>query len=637
MNKDSLKRILINIKNNLFTNDKEKSDLDRTIELLKGKFFWSKKRNNKQRKAYLAHIDNLYYRAQIIKLIFGEDVSTNLVRHVLKFSKMEQDLNQIDTEEEKTEFIKGISDNIAKIQFLTQINETENRKHIIDSLTHKVDSNIKPYVDIVTKMIQEFYEDIVKDKRDSVKKEKMNIVFNTTNIMLDDLENTTYGKASYLESKIIINNRVRNNADYLIGFLIHEYGHYFSCYDFFHTMYKADFNIEEGTQDLFEEMVINHYMEKHKSIQIDGKGIRISYPYISQSNYNKGNAIARTILYPLSLEKGRAEEALIEYQFGDKNRYLEMALAEENAKKHSRDAFGNPDLTFNLEEIYKANSQSYTKVDKGSIYCRRNYLIPIFELQRKLERDGVNFLDLKGNDGDLCENIKNRYFKGKKLYQIPRKEMDSLCDLFQYELGITDFKKFVNTKIEELTVEEIQENSFEVINIALSLWRRIRSTNENIERVWIQAIQTELNKARNGQSLQISIKKYQALIPENLRILEKDNEDLNKFILASVRDLQFGYIQQIEALLEQGKKEEVLNALKNKDTGDMFLDNSIMEVLERFDINIVYHIEFTSEDILKSAARGKIKLDDVSRAKLIFDSKSLQIANEVNESKNVGR
>ena len=185
-----------------------------------------------------------------------------------------------------------------------------------------------------------------------------------------------------------------------------------------------------------------------------------------------------------------------------------------------------------------------------------------------------------------------------------------------------------------MTDEEINQYSFEILEGSLPLWdfNVLGTINTDL---LSKTIEIEDEKAREGQSLQTSIEKYKKIIPEAIEVLDNRMQktyESNRNVLDLIKNLQFTYITQIEDALEQGKKDEVLECLINKKTGEMFLDNEIQEVLEHFGFNLKYNLEYTVGDIFKSAKRGNLKLDEVSKAKFMIEQEN--IAKETINEKN---
>ena len=593
------------------------SDLDKTILTLSPRIT----KDNKNQ--LLSYIDNEYYRTQIVKHIYGKNSSIRYLRILMnEFNKEKTELDRIPQEKDKAAYIAALEDNDVKIQFLRQIKNKENRQMIINSLNCRIDRKIEPYVNFVQTMILEFFQDNLGQKFDDEKRERMQISFFRTDIGFRDLDNAM-GKTHTVSHKVLIDNRISKNISKIIQVLLHEYGHCFSMFNRSNTAYIPDSFIEEGTQDLFAELVINHYLEKHKNIEIDGKIVRMPYPYICYSGYDNENAWQRTMLY-LSKQNGKMYEALAEYQLGDKAKYLEMTLGKELASKHKKDALGNINISTNWRELYSANPQAWDIVDRKSTLYRRNYMLPLFELQRKLEKRGVDILN---GEKQPCQYIANAYFNGRKVYEISREEMDEFCNLFflQGGVAITDYKAFAIAKIKELNAMDIKNNSFEILNTSLALCKDLRGVGTNMERVWSNALRIEQGKVES-QDIDTTLRKYKMIIPEYLEILSRvRNNPSKEYILDAVKDLQFAYLQQIQGWLENGRKNEVLNALRDEKTGEMFLDSSIIEQLESFGISVNYSIS----DVFQAARNGGIRLDEVGRAKFVFVPEERGNSNEL--------
>ena len=585
----------------------------------------------------LSEINNLYYRINIFLIVrFGRSsfVNSQIVPAMMKYYELQQYLRTISTEEEKMMIIKGYPDNYAKIALLDQIKGHNNRQKIIDSLSCKIDSKIRPYVNVVQDMIKEFFKDVAGKKLSTKELERVYMTFNIFNIKYDDsLPKGLTGITYFIEKDIGISPKIEKNINQLINTLLHEYGHALSLFFDVYTGVKVNKTIDEGIQDLFSDIVMNHYIRKHKYIKIKERKIKIRTDNNDiYSGYNEENAIVRSILYPFSREENKAETVMIEYLLGDKNKFWKIILGRECEK----DIMGNPDVKLDEKDIYKLNPESYKKIDDSSIFSKRNPLIYLFELQSKLDNYDVDLFSMKGNDPFSCIDIGNMYFENKKLYEISKEEMKRFCKLYNIlkDVYITDITSFRNFKFKELTDEEIKQYSFEILEGSLPLWNYTVLGNINLN-LLSKTIEIEDEKARKGQRLQTSIEKYKKVIPEAIGILDNQLQkeyESNRNILELIRNLQFTYITQIEEALEQGKKEEVLECLIDNKTGEMFLDNEIQEVLEHFGFNLKYSLEYTVGDIFKSAKRGNLKLDEVSKAKFMIEQEN--IAKETNNEKN---
>ena len=108
---------------------------------------------------------------------------------------------------------------------------------------------------------------------------------------------------------------------------------------------------------------------------------------------------------------------------------MEIVYGKEIANSKPRDEFGNPDVNTNYSEIYNAHSDSFENVDHNSIYYRRNWLLPAFELQKRLP--DINFFEL--NDGEYynCSFVANKYFNNRKVFEIEPEELSKFMGLFR--------------------------------------------------------------------------------------------------------------------------------------------------------------------------------------------------------------
>ena len=576
------------------------------------------------------NIDNGFYRNRLLLLKNGLK-KDYLASTVWEYRKNETNLNRLENEKEKAIFISQLEDNDMKLEFLKQIKEKDNRDIIIDSFQNIIESNIEPYVQCVQKMIREYFEDTLGEKLDKKKQDKLRIVFNRTSVMFSDkLDENTFGTSRQLFNDIQVNSRIEKNSNKILQFLIHEYGHAFSYFDYKTMQHYWEKGIEEGTQDLFSELVINHYLEKHKSIEIDGKKIRMDYPVISFSGYEWENGWQRTMAYPL-LKIGQADAAIAEYQLGDKSKYLEMTLGADYANSKKKDRFGNPSLDINAEEIYNIHQKDFKKVNKDSIFYRRNWILPIFEIQNKLNDKGVNLFDIAKKQKWLCSYIAEQYFDGRKIYEISEEEFQEFQDLIiaQKEMFIFKYDEYANKTVDELEEDEINEYSFEILNMSKFMWKSLIAAGQNMERVWGKCLDLERKKVEEGQDISQSLRKYKAIIPEYIRILSRHISNENILLLDAVKDLKFAYLEQLEAELNNKEKSlDVIKILTDEKTGEFFMDSDITKILAEhnitFEATSQRNKEFGVQDIIGAAIRGNISIDELTgEFKFIIGEKDL--------------
>ena len=188
--------------------------------------------------------------------------------------------------------------------------------------------------------------------------------------------------------------------------MIHEYSHLFIKYSNKTTHTLTSYAVEEGSCDLFADLVINYYLEKHHQIQLGERRVRIDYPYSVYSRYDFENAWQRTILAGLQGKGKNPIEALSEYMLGDKYKYVEMYLGKEKAQTKELDQFGVPNCETSYDELYQSKEMDFSNIDKNSIYARRNYILPMFEIQNHLRETNTYILD--GNSY-YAEDVAKKY------------------------------------------------------------------------------------------------------------------------------------------------------------------------------------------------------------------------------------
>lgn len=577
-------------------------------------------------------IEDEFLRSRMVMLKDNAD-NDYLVNSVLEYKEKKLKLDSLESEDEKAQFILQLEDNDMKLEFLKQIKGEKNRELIITSFRNDIKQDIFPQTQCAQNMIRKFFKDTLGEKFDRKMQEKLEIAFNRTSIKFtDELDSVVFGRSRFINSDILINRRMEKSLSKVLQLLIHEYGHIFSNFDFKTTGHSWEKAIEEGTQDLFSELVINHYLEKHKSIEINGQKVRIDYPYISYSGYNWENGWQRTMLYPLS-KMGQDIEALAEYQFGDKNKYLEMILGEELAKEQKRDKFGNPELNINLETIYMHHINRFKNLDRNSCYYRRNWILPLYEIQNKLDDNEtkINLFDIKNDEKWLCSYIAEKYFSGRKMYDISKEEFTEFRNLIfsQEERFIFKYDEYANKIISELEEKEIKEKSFEILDVSTAAWKHLVEAGANVERVWGQALNAEIKKVNEGQDVSESLRKYKAIIPDFLKMLSRKKADANEFLLDAVKDLKFAYLQQLEdELLKEEKRTDIVKCLTDEKTGEFFMDSDITQLLSKynvtFELNSKRNKDFGVQDIIGAAIRANISIDELTgEFKFIIGEKDL--------------
>lgn len=399
------------------------------------------------------------------------------------------------------------------------------------------------------------------------------------------------GIANHVFDYININDRHINNISSTLGFLLHEYSHLFIKYSNKYNCTPTSFSIEEGTCDLFADLVMNHYIEKHNQIQLGERKIRIEYPYSTYSLYDFENAWQRTILAGLEGKGKNPIEALSEYMLGDKYKYIEMYLGKEKARTKKLDQFGVPNCETNYDEIYSSDEMDFSEIDENSIYARRNYILPIFEIQNYLNE--TNDYILNGNSYNVID-IAPKYFKGRKLYEISREEMAKFYKLYLSQIipqkgkasTVCNFYEYFDNEIQSIKQEEIFNKSFQLLDAFLGIINKDTKLGRTSEEILQSLVDREIELIQEEQPLRESLRKYARLIPDYLAQINNETSFENIFFIDRIKDLQFYYLEQLREKLEDGKNEEIISALTDNTTGEIFSDSAIRKLLLEYDIRL---------------------------------------------------
>lgn len=495
---------------------------------------------------WLPYIEDQFYRTQIVKATLDNDFDkTELLDEMKEYNVHLDKINQFTDEKSKAEYISKIDDKDMKMSFLSQIHERENRDIIVKSFSRQVDPNIESLDKLSQTMIREFFEDVLGDKFTDDKKEKLEIIFNMINVSFGKLATNTNGQANHTLRNIIISDRHQDNLNRNLGFLVHEYEHMLSIFDFSYTRNKPNDTIEEGMADLFGDLVINHYLDKHKNVKLDGKIVRIDKPYTTYSGYDFENGWIRTMIAGLE-SSGKDLEAVGEYILGDKLKFTEMVFGKDIAETKETTDFGMPVIITGRSEIYHSPELDFSNIDKGSIYYKRNYILPLFELQNRLE----NKIDVVGvlskEEVFFANDVANKYFDDKKFYEVPTDELREFVSLLHAQVtpnqepsAIIDILDYKNKVIDQLTEGEIKDNSFEILDsIAILFENETVKAGSNLEKVIYLAFKEEIRKIEEGQSIEITQYKKDKIIDRYRNMFSSKTEN-NMYINDYINDFCF--------------------------------------------------------------------------------------------------
>ena len=289
-----------------------------------------------------------------------------------------------------------------------------------------IDEEIKDFVILAQKIIINYLEPLDKEKKDI-----LDNVFANTSVMYANID--TYNGLAYCnaEKKILINNILKDNYELLLSYLIHEYAHMFMERNYILDNKKNPRWLGEGIADIFSDLVINKYFQ-YNTEKINGRTLNFDLPYVINSAYLFENSSVRTLLYPLEKEK-KDKEAIQEILLGSPKKFIEMVTSKEISEQVEYTPHGIPwKFDLELKDIYLNKYDYYQDIDTKSIYYLKNAILPRFIINEKIK----NTTEKKAHELHIYEAynsnfIKNTYFRGLKIYEIPPEELKEFLDLYK--------------------------------------------------------------------------------------------------------------------------------------------------------------------------------------------------------------
>lgn len=501
----------------------------------------------------LPYITDQYYRTQIVKshseLDFDEQ---ELIDEMEQYNSHLNCIKTLDDDKSRAEYIAKIEDKDIKQSLLTEISEKKSRDFVINSFSRYVDPQIASLDNLSQTMIREFFEDTLGNIFTDDKKERLEIIFKRSDVAFANLELNTNGKANHVFKSIEISNARKNNTNRNLGFLVHEYSHLLSMFDFAYTENRQADSIEEGMADTFADTVINHYLEKNKNVILDGEEIRVDKPYITYTGYDIENAWVRTMLAGLE-PSGKDKEAIGEYILGSKSKFTEIVFGKEIAKTKDRTPFDMIKIETNRKELYYSPELDFSNIDEESIYYKRNYILPLYQIQNRVKDEADVVGILSEGKSYYASYISDKYFGGRKFYEVTKEEFKKFLELLNLQItpgghpsaifGILEYK---NELIDNLTEEEIKNFSFEILDDISVLWGNESNlkAGTNLENVARIAFEEEIKETKEGQPLEITKQKRDVLVQKYKEMFVAKNES-NMYILDYVKDYDFA-CQQAE-------------------------------------------------------------------------------------------
>lgn len=501
----------------------------------------------------LPYITDQYYRTQIVKSHSEFDFDEQeLIDEMEEYNSHLNYIKTHDDDKSRAEYIAEIEDKDIKQSLLTEISEKKNKDIVINSFSRYVDPQIASLDNLSQTMIREFFEDTLGNGFTDDKKERLEIIFKRSDVVFANLEPNINGKANHVFRNIKISNTHKNNTNRNLGFLVHEYSHLLSMYDYAYTKNKPEHSIEEGMADTFADSVINHYLEKHKNIILDGEEIRVDKPYITYSGYDFENAWTRTMLAGLE-PSGKDKEAIGEYILGSKSEFTEMVFGKEIAETKDRTHFGMVEIKTNREELYYSPELDFSSIDEESIYYRRNHILPLYQIQNKVKDEADVVGVLSEGKSYYANYISDKYFDGRKFYEVPKEDLKKFLELLDLQItpgerssAIFRISEYKNELIDNLTEEEIKNFSFKILDAITVLWgdESKLKAGTNLENVARIAFEEEIKKTKEGQPLEITKQKRDILVQKYKEMFVAKNES-NMYILDYAKDYDFA-CQQTE-------------------------------------------------------------------------------------------
>ena len=432
-------------------------------------------------------IDDIYMK-KLVLLNWNDPAanpSAELVKKLEKYAQISQEFNSILNEEGRAIFLERIRDKIVKYSLYEKINNFYNRQTVIDSFINEVSDEISEEVAIAQMMIKDFLRDTYGEKYNKQMNQDVECVFSRTDVKLVDLDEDKKGEAHSVTDEILISKE--SDKGKILYYLIHEYGHLLSGMHSKMNIFLTHSGVEEGMQDLFAELVINHELEKNGKDRIRKIKSNIELPFVSQSIYDNESSIVRTCLYPLETRNnGEDLDAVLEYELGKKEEFYKKIFGREKFETFTFDPYGNRIINMNLSEEYNSHKEEFKVLNRDSIYLRRNNLLPMLIVLARANMDRYDSLK-----NATSEEIENAFYNGKSKEEISEEEKSD----FKFLMSLKKLEKKKEEKIEEKSNPTLSIS--EVLKAALRMGITtddVSSSRNLIERKLITRLNKEENK-----------------------------------------------------------------------------------------------------------------------------------------------
>ena len=331
---------------------------------------------DKEEKTYIAFLKKIGKIGEDVQDLDRKDIIDILVGLAKEYEGIKQKLSEFPSEEEKTNFLISIDNEYIKKSLLkAEIKSPSNRMRVIDSIDREVSPELKEEVKLAQKMIFEFVRDNSEGKFKTKAEEILYTIFKGTDVIYDE----NYNHPGVFQNTL---DRIKMNAFkledklYRLEILLHEYGHSIRAFSNRKNIGKAE-EIEEGTQNIFAQEVINHYLKKHGSIELRGERLDTIYPVKVSNNYIDYESWMKTFMY-LNESEGKDIDVLLSYKFGEEEKFIDMVFGEDYGKKY---LLNGTVLYYRMkkDDLYEANKERLKSINKKSKYYEYNSILQEFE------------------------------------------------------------------------------------------------------------------------------------------------------------------------------------------------------------------------------------------------------------------
>lgn len=343
--------------------------------------------NNEEEKIEITFLKKIGKIGCNVQELDRKDIIDILVELAKEYEEIKQKLSEFPSEEEKTNFLISIDNEYIKKSLLkTEIKSPSNRVRVIDSIDREVSPELKEEVKLAQKMIFEFVSDNSENIFKAKAEEILYTIFRGTDVIYDENYNHS-GVCQNTLDRIKMNDFKLEDKLYRLEILLHEYGHAIRKYSKRKNIGKAK-EIEEGTQNIFAQEVINHYLKKHGYIELRGERLDAIYPVKVSNNYIDYESWMKTFMY-LNESEGKDIDVLLSYEFGEEEKFINMVFGEDYGKKYLLDGTV---LYYRMkkDDLYEANKERLKRINKKSKYYEDNSILQEIEKRQLPDVDEPN-------------------------------------------------------------------------------------------------------------------------------------------------------------------------------------------------------------------------------------------------------